>query len=74
MYAVTGVPNMKWKETHWPPASDSPESSTFCEFAEVAHSTWAMSRVCYSLSKTVILNLFAKRSQIQTYKLVRGPH
>ena len=78
MYAATRVPNMKWEDTYFKwedrtplaPAGDS----TFCEFAEVAYSTWATRLLCCSLSKTVILNLFAERSQIRTYKWVRGPH
>jgi len=40
----------------------------------LAYSIWAMRLLWCSLSKTVTLNLFAERSQIQTYKLVRGPH
>jgi len=63
-------------EHHWPPTSNSPGLSTYCKAAEAAYSTvtWAIRFLYCSMSKTVILNLFAERSQIQTSKLVRGPH
>jgi len=72
----TGCTAFKWEGQAplAPPAGNGPGSSTFCRFAAVAYRTWAMSLLCCSLSKTVVLNLFAERSQIQTYKLVRGPH